>query len=100
MFTASAVIKAIEDLEKELNYYRDQFIEQKEIIEQLTGTGKPRNYVYMHPWDVNELISKSDTATLGLFKNLPGLPANTIQAEGRNIRQSPNIPPVTRVFHE
>lgn len=83
-------------LEDELKYYREKYKEQQEIIEQLTGTGKPRGYIYMHPFDFAELINSSKPYEIFDLYRQPS--DNIISFRGRNIKQSPHIPAVSKNF--
>lgn len=89
----------VDQIVKELEYYKQKAEEQQEIIEQLTGTGKPKGYVYMHPFDVSELMNRHDFNQMIDVYSLralnPGI-KNEIRIGGRVIRQSPLIPAVTK----
>lgn len=87
------------EVEKQLEYYKNLVIEQKEIIEQLTGTGQPRDYFYMHPMDVGEEMSKATFhMNFSPYLDVKKLADNELIMHGRRIKQSPHIPVTTKVF--
>lgn len=84
-------------VKRELEYLERTVEEQREIIEQLTGTGKPKGYFYMHPFDVSDSFQKIDMACLELNKVAETIPEDgLIRINGRIIKQSSLIPPTTR----
>ena len=90
----------LDAFEKELEYYKKLYEEQKEIIEQLTGTGKPKGYVYMHPFDVAELFNNITISEVYVnYKTTGTKPTDDyITVHGRNIKQSPYIPATSKNF--
>lgn len=93
MFT-STLQAEVAQVERELKYYIGLAKEQQEIIEQLTGTGQPKGYVYMHPADVAELVSTAPMTDIWIYRNA----SRNFEAvlPGRNIKQSPHIPALTK----
>lgn len=97
MSVAYQIAMMAQVLEKELEYNRKVVKEQQEIIEQLTGTGQPKGYVYMHPFDVAELFNKLSIVDIYIVSPQPDV-KNLIYANGRQIKQSPHIPAVSKNF--
>ena len=87
-----------ENLAIELDYYQRRTQEQQEIIEQLTGTGKPKGYIYIHPLDIAELFEKhcTDEAVFVDVENKPE--DDLIRLDGKVYKMSPYIPVKTTKY--
>lgn len=90
--------REVEHLQKEYEYYHKLADEQREIIEQLTGTGQPKGYVYMHPFDVAECMQRADAMVNVYLRGKDNDLEQCVILGGRKIRQSANIPAITKRF--
>lgn len=100
MFNGQLSLMAVH-VEKELEYYKKLALEQKEIIEQLTGTGQPKGYVYMHPADVADAMNAMSVSDMWIYRGGTKFESpdyEIIQLNGRRIRQSPHIPATSKNF--
>jgi hypothetical protein len=88
----SELAQYVKEFERELEYYKNLAKEQREIIEQLTGTGKPKGYIYMHPYDLHEYVQNCKVSNLFVTDGTQ----RTIN--GRNIRLSASIPPTSKNY--
>lgn len=84
---------------RDVEYLERTVKEQQEIIEQLTGTGKPKGYVYMHPMDVAEYVERVKFCEVINWAAVASAQPNSdhlLELNGRLIKQSPYIPAVTQ----
>ena len=98
MSTSESFVSFAASVAREIEYLERVVKEQQEIIEQLTGTGKPKGYVYMHPRDVADYLEKARFVDVRkVCADWSGThPDYVIELGGRLVKQSPHIPAITK----
>ena len=83
--------KEIEFYKKELDYYQKQLVECREIIEQLF-THKVKDYIFIHPFDVYDLMNKYTVVDIIKRDDCHGLEGNVLTIKDKKYKQTANIP--------
>lgn len=88
-----------ERMSLEIDWLEHKNQEQEEIIEQLTGTGKPKGYIYIHPLDLAVVFDKLNVINEPIdVTTVPYDKYDLIHVDGKVYRQSPFIPKVTKKY--
>jgi hypothetical protein len=94
---SSWIIGAVENLERELQYYREVAKEQEAIIKQLhRGYALPGEVTYIHPADFMEIVNNLDARHLDIYSD-PDSHKNGVHVVlGIPYAQSPYMPQITK----
>jgi|ERR1700676_473758 len=96
---AQWIIGAVENLERELQYYRQVAKDQEGIIKQLhRGYALPGEVTYIHPMDFMEIVNNLSVCHLTAYSD-PDSHKNGVHVVlGIPYVQSPYMPQITKNF--
>jgi hypothetical protein len=95
------IVSAVANLQKELDWYREQYRECQAIIKQLVDG--PGEFEYIHPFDVAEMFNNAKSNDFIDVWTTGSHPVDfngffEINESGKKYKQSVNIPAKTKNF--
>jgi hypothetical protein len=94
--------RMVEEVERELKYYRDSLDEATNVINQLhRGYALPGKPTYIHPADLGELLNDLTISTI--YMTTPGwggtvTDSSLVNIRGNVYKQSVHMPQITTKF--
>jgi hypothetical protein len=89
------VVSAVANLQKEVEFYRQEYKECREIIKQLTGEGSSNGVRYINPKDL-ALMYRKALDDKNILLGVDG--SSMFVVNGQRYKQSVNIPAVNKVL--